>query len=127
MEPRLSTKASLVALRTEAAEPEMQDRVPSGRRWKLHRAADYGAAMRTDGPLRQVKERHGNLTRAQKRLLVAVVVPIQVILAVLAWRDLAARSDEQVRGKKNVWRVFVVLNPGNSAFYWLLGRRRSPS
>jgi hypothetical protein len=31
-----------------------------------------------------------------------------------AWRDLGRRSETQVRGKKNVWRVFISINPGNS-------------
>ncbi len=59
----------------------------------------------------------------QKRWLAAIIVPIQVVLAGLAWRDLARRTDDQVRGKKSVWRVFVSLNPGNSVVYWLFGRR----
>jgi hypothetical protein len=41
----------------------------------------------------------------------------------MAWRDLAQRSDEQVRGSKNLWRFIVTINPGNSIAYWLLGRR----
>jgi hypothetical protein len=58
-----------------------------------------------------------------KKRLVAIIVPIQVVLAALAWRDLARRSDDRVRGKKDFWRVFVLLNPGNAVFYWLCGRR----
>ncbi len=58
----------------------------------------------------------------QKRLA-AIIVPVQVLFAMLAWRDLARRTDDQVRGKKNVWRVFVSINPGNSLIYWLFGRR----
>jgi len=58
-----------------------------------------------------------------QRLLMAVVVP-EVVLAVLAWRDLARRTDDQVRGHKNFWRAFVTVNPGNSLVYWLVGRRR---
>ena len=34
---------------------------------------------------------------------------------------LACRSNDQVRGKKNLWRVFVSLNPGNSSIYWAIG------
>jgi hypothetical protein len=63
------------------------------------------------------------MTRDQKRLVVMVVVPIQVLLAVLAWRDMSRRTDAQVRGTKRRWRVIVLLNPGNSLLYWLLGRR----
>ncbi len=63
------------------------------------------------------------MTLKQKRLLTAIIVPIQVIGAVLAWRDLAQRTDDQVRGNKRAWRVFVSINPGNSVIYWLFGRR----
>jgi hypothetical protein len=37
--------------------------------------------------------------------------------------DLARRPDDQVRGRKNLWRFIVTINPGNSIAYWLLGRR----
>jgi hypothetical protein len=36
----------------------------------------------------------------KKGLLRALIVPIQVVLAGLAWRDLARRTDDQVRGKR---------------------------
>jgi hypothetical protein len=62
------------------------------------------------------------MTPHQKRLLAAIIVPIQIVLAVVAWRDLTARSDDHVRGKKNFWRAAILLNPGNSVFYWLWGR-----
>jgi hypothetical protein len=63
------------------------------------------------------------MTTSRKTQLALVIVPIQVILAVLAWRDLGRRTDEQVRGRQDFWRVFVTLNPGNSVAYWLFGRR----
>jgi hypothetical protein len=66
------------------------------------------------------------MTSDQKKLVVMVVVPIQVLLAVLAWRDMSRRTDAQIRGRKRLWRVFVLLNPGNSLLYWLLGRRDGP-
>jgi hypothetical protein len=59
----------------------------------------------------------------KKTLLATIIVPIQIASAVLAWRDLARRTADQVRGKKGFWRVFVSLNPGNSVIYWLVGRR----
>jgi len=49
-------------------------------------------------------------------------VLVQVISAVLAWRDLGLRTADQVRGNKKSWRVFIVLNPGNSFAYWIFGR-----
>jgi hypothetical protein len=63
------------------------------------------------------------VTTERKRLLAAIIIPIQVVLAALAWRDLAARTDDQVRGAKKFWRIFVSINPGNSVLYWLFGRR----
>jgi hypothetical protein len=51
------------------------------------------------------------------------VVVAQTVSSVLAWRDLAERSDDQVRGPKNLWRFIVTINPGNSLAYWLVGRR----
>jgi hypothetical protein len=62
------------------------------------------------------------MTRNRK-LLVAILVPVEVVSAVLAWRDLAGRSDGAVRGTKKFWRIVVVVNPGNSLLYWLFGRR----
>jgi hypothetical protein len=57
-----------------------------------------------------------------KPVLVAIVVA-EVVSAGLAWRDLAIRSDNQVRGKKNLWRAVIAINPGNSLVYWFVGRR----
>jgi hypothetical protein len=53
---------------------------------------------------------------------VAIVVA-EIVSAGLAWRDLARRSDHQVRGKKNFWRAVIAINPGNSLVYWVVGRR----
>jgi hypothetical protein len=60
----------------------------------------------------------------QKKLVMVSLVVLEVIATRLAWRDLARRSDDQVRGRKSLWRVFVSLNPGNSLIYWAIGRRR---
>jgi hypothetical protein len=61
-------------------------------------------------------------TKRGKALLGAVVFA-QTVSSALAWRDLAQRSDDQVRGPKSLWRVLVTINPGNSIAYWLFGRR----
>ena len=58
-----------------------------------------------------------------KKLLFGGLVAVEVASAVLAWRDLGRRSDEQGRGNKKAWRALMLLNPGNSAFYWTFGRR----
>lgn len=57
------------------------------------------------------------------KVILGIVVAAQTVGSGLAWRDLARRSDKQVRGPKNVWRVIVTINPGNSIAYWLFGRR----
>jgi len=57
-----------------------------------------------------------------KPLLVGLVFA-ELVSAVFAWRDLTRRDDDQVRGAKTGWRVFITLNPGNSLAYWALGRR----
>lgn len=62
------------------------------------------------------------MTNRRKWLVAAILVPIEVVLAVLAWRDLDQRTDDQVRGQKRLWQVIVLINPGNSIIYWLFGR-----
>jgi hypothetical protein len=57
------------------------------------------------------------------KVVLGIVAAVQTISSALAWRDVAQRSDDQVRGPKNLWRVIVTINPGNSIAYWLLGRR----
>jgi hypothetical protein len=64
------------------------------------------------------------MTRSRKRWLISVIVPVEVVSCALAWRDLARRPTDQVRGNKNLWRLFITVNPGNSLFYWLFGRVR---
>jgi hypothetical protein len=63
------------------------------------------------------------MSTQRKLTLAAIIVPAQVALAVLAWRDMAWRSDADVRGPKWFWRVLVLLNPGNSVLYWFFARR----
>jgi hypothetical protein len=53
----------------------------------------------------------------------ALVGLVEVVSAALAWRNLARRSDDQVRGKKNIWRALITIHPGNSLVYWGVGRR----
>jgi hypothetical protein len=64
------------------------------------------------------------MTGRQKKLLVlSVVFTVEVVSTALAWRDLASRGEAEVRGSKRFWRGFVLVNPGNSLLYWLIGRR----
>jgi hypothetical protein len=60
----------------------------------------------------------------RNRALLAAVVGVEVVSAVLGWRDLARRDATTVRGKKRMWRVLMAMNPGNSVLYWAFGRCR---
>jgi hypothetical protein len=62
-------------------------------------------------------------TGQRKKLLLGMVILIGVVSCALAWRDIARRNDDEVRGPKFVWRIFLAMNPGNSLFYWLFGRK----
>jgi len=55
--------------------------------------------------------------------MVLGLAAIEVASAVLAWRDLGRRANDEVRGSKQLWRVLIAINPGNSAAYWVVGRR----
>ena len=61
--------------------------------------------------------------RTPPKQVVLAVVAVQAVSAAFAFRDLARRDDDQVRGPKLLWRVLIGINPGNSLAYWLLGRR----
>jgi hypothetical protein len=62
------------------------------------------------------------MRKPTKPVLVATAA-VQMASALLAWRDLSTRPDNEVRGSKKFWRIFVLLNPGNSLAYWIVGRR----
>jgi hypothetical protein len=62
------------------------------------------------------------MRKPPKPVLLAIV-GVQVVSALVAWRDLSGRPDSDVRGSKKFWRVFVLMNPGNSLAYWIVGRR----
>jgi hypothetical protein len=62
--------------------------------------------------------------RGWRGAALAVLVPVELWLAIRAWRDLGQRGSGGIRGGKRLWRILVLLNPGNSIFYWLFGRRR---
>lgn len=62
-----------------------------------------------------------------KKVAIGALVAIEMVSSFFAWRDLARRSDDQLRGNKLLWRIFMSLNPGNSLLYWAIGRRRTES
>jgi hypothetical protein len=59
-----------------------------------------------------------------RRQAIGALVVIDLVLAVLAWRDITQRSDSEVRVGKRFWRLVIIANPGNSIAYWLFGRKR---
>jgi hypothetical protein len=61
--------------------------------------------------------------RKPPKEVVVAVVAVEAVSAAFAFRDLARRHDDEVRGSKRLWRVLMSLNPGNSLAYWVLGRR----
>jgi hypothetical protein len=68
------------------------------------------------------REYTGDMRKPSKPVLLAVA-GVQAVSALVAWRDVSARPDSDVRGSKTFWRVFVLMNPGNSLAYWIVGRR----
>ena len=69
---------------------------------------------------------YGRRVRKPNRNVVLSVVAVEAAAAALAYRDLARRSQDQVRGPKALWRIFIAINPGNSLAYWIVGRRSDP-
>ena len=61
--------------------------------------------------------------KPNKLVLVAIGVG-HLVIATLTWRDIRSRRDDEIRGSKWVWRVLSAANSGNSAVYWLVGRKR---
>ncbi|HEX4686330.1 MAG TPA: hypothetical protein VH228_06085 [Nocardioides sp.] len=55
--------------------------------------------------------------------VVVTVVALEAVSAAFAFRDLARRQDDQVRGPQLLWRILIGMNPGNSLLYWIAGRR----
>lgn len=64
--------------------------------------------------------------KPSRPVLVALVV-LHIIVTTITLRDLSRRTDAQIRGPRLFWRVFTPLQMGNSAIYWLVGRRHETS
>ncbi len=65
-----------------------------------------------------------NRWKPSRPVLVALVV-LHIIVTAITLRDISQRSDAQVRGPRWFWRGFAPLQMGNSAIYWLFGRRNT--
>ena len=72
--------------------------------------------------LTKKKMRWENMSTGQK-VGVLVTGTVQMILAVIAWRDLAARTAEQVNGPKGLWAAIIAVNWIGPIAYFIKGRR----
>jgi len=62
---------------------------------------------------------------AGRRATTVVMALVQVTLAAMAWRDLAHRPTEQVRGPKWRWALVIVVNFIGPLSYFRWGRKPS--
>ena len=60
----------------------------------------------------------------QQKSRAIVSVAIQLVLAGLAWTDLAKRPADDVNGPKPVWAIVIMVNFIGPVAYFLFGRRR---
>jgi hypothetical protein len=51
---------------------------------------------------------------------------VQLVLMVLAQRDLNRRTADEIRGPKQLWRAAVLVNFVGPIAYFVIGRRGSP-
>jgi hypothetical protein len=68
------------------------------------------------------RRRWSELTDGQRAVLV-IGGAVEVVLTVVALRDLARRPAEQVRGSKALWAVACFVQPVGPPAYLLMGRR----
>lgn len=60
----------------------------------------------------------------QQRAGGIVSAVIQLVLATMAWTDLAKRPAEDVNGPKPMWAVIILVNFIGPLSYFFFGRRR---
>lgn len=66
------------------------------------------------------------LSKKQKALFMTLALGlVQAAVGPVTLRDLAQRSDDQVRGPRLLWRVWGGSNLAGAASYWLFGRKRA--
>jgi len=70
------------------------------------------------------KRRWKDLTTRQRVAVFGLGV-LQLALASLAWRDLAHRPKERVRGPKRLWGLVIAVNWVGPLSYFAVGRRRA--
>jgi hypothetical protein len=57
------------------------------------------------------------------RPVIVMLVLLHLVVTAITLRDLSQRSEAQVRGPRRFWQAFTPLQMGNSALYWLVGRK----
>jgi hypothetical protein len=67
------------------------------------------------------KRKWSEMTESQKGIAI-VTVAVQLTMAVFAWRDLARRSNDEVRGPKWRWAVAIGANFFGPIAYYRRGR-----
>ena len=67
------------------------------------------------------KRKWSEMTESQKAIA-AVTLTVQLTMAVLAWRDLALRPSEKVRGPKWRWVIAIGANFFGPIAYYRRGR-----
>jgi len=56
--------------------------------------------------------------------VILALLAVQTVAGPVTLRDLARRSDDQIRGPRLLWRLWAGTNLAGVATYWLVGRRR---
>lgn len=62
------------------------------------------------------------LSSSQQRAI-SVVAILEIALTVAAWRDLASRPADRVRGPRRLWALAVLVQPVGPLAYFAVGRR----
>jgi phospholipase D-like protein len=72
----------------------------------------------------RTKKKWSDLTAGQQKALIAGGV-VEVVLTTVALRDLARRPASEVRGRKGLWALSLVVQPFGPIAYLLRGRHRT--
>jgi hypothetical protein len=66
---------------------------------------------------------HSVIRLKSNRLVLIALVVLHIVVTTLTLRDLSRRSDIEIRGPRWFWKACTPLQMGNSALYWLIGRK----
>lgn len=77
----------------------------------------YGCSMET-------KKTRWKELPAEKRSAITVAGVVQLVLLVLAQRDISKKPAAQIRGPKGLWRLATLINFIGPIAYFAFGRRR---